>query len=188
MSNSYNNTTEQNIKFNETPIVSHTDFNMSSHHTTPLGRYTINKNCEYLRFRCGVTVSDTTLSSNGFGAVCVNYEIHYKDSEGNNQVILDGFYPKYKHENNNKSDQTIVNAPGLIDYVEIELINNEDIQVNISDFLVFYAEPIDGDTIVDLLNDYTDNGGTFNLVIPLVETLPDPADVPDGYICRLASL
>ena len=67
----------------------------------------------------------------------------------------------------------------------VSLINNEDIQVAVSDFRAFYAQPIDENALVDALNDI---GGTYDLVIPLVTELPDPSDVPDGYICRLASL
>lgn len=41
--------------------------------------------------------------------------------------------------------------------------------------------------VVGAINEYT--GGTgFNLVIPLVQTLPPIESVPDGYICRLASI
>lgn len=39
--------------------------------------------------------------------------------------------------------------------------------------------------VVDAINEYTDG---INLVIPLVQTLPDITEVPDGYICRLASI
>lgn len=185
MSIAYNNTTEQNIKFKETPIITHTNFNIQANKTMPLGTYVIEKSCEYLKLVCGLTVSDTSLTTDSYGAVCINYEIHYKDSDGNNQIILDGFYPKYKHENNNQSDFTIINAPGLIESISVSLINNEDIQVAVSDFRAFYAQPIDENALVDALNDI---GGTYDLVIPLVTELPDPSDVPDGYICRLASL
>lgn len=41
--------------------------------------------------------------------------------------------------------------------------------------------------VVGAINEYTGGVG-FNLTIPLVQTLPDISEVPDGYICRLASI
>jgi hypothetical protein len=106
-------------------------------------------------------------------------------------MLTDGFYPKYKHENNNQSDSTIISAPGLIKYIELNVTNNEDISVSVSDFEVYMAAnvaEVTPDDVGEKLTEYYNNGGQTTLVIPLVDELPDIRSVPDGYICRLSSI
>lgn len=190
-SNSYNNTTKDNIQFNETPIISISDFTVNANSTKNLPNQTIEKNCEYLKLVCGLTSSDTTLTTDSYGAVCIDYEIYYEDSEGTVRMLTDGFYPKYKHENNNQADSTIITAPGLIKYIELNVTNNEDLSVSVSDFEVYMAATVaevTPDDVGEKLTEYYNNGGQTTLVIPLVNELPDISSVPDGFICRLSSI
>lgn len=190
-SNSYNNTTKDNIQFNETPIISIDDFTVNANSTKNLPNQTVEKNCEYLKLVCGLTSSDTTLTTDSYGAVCIDYEIYYEDSEGTVRMLTDSFYPKYKHENNNKSDSTIISAPGLIKYIALNVTNNEDISVSVSDFEVYMAAnvaEVTPEEVGEKLTEYYNNGGQTTLVIPLVDELPDISSVPDGYICRLSSI
>lgn len=174
-SNSYNNTTKDNIQFNNEPIVEYSDFVVEANDNRQFSQEQINKDCDYLKLVCGLTTSDTTLTTDSYGAVCIDYEISYKDNN-NVKRLVDSFYPKYKHENNNQADSTIVSAPGMITAIKITVTNNVDISVSVSNFKVYRATNV------------ANGGGQTNLVIPLVQTLPDISEVPDGYICRLASI
>lgn len=191
MSNSYNNTTKDNIKFNDTPVIVIDDFSVEANGSYTISRQNINKECEYLKLVCGLTSADKSLTTDFYGAVCVDYTIHYKDEDGLLRTMVDSFYPKYKHENNNSEDSTIISAPGEISYISITVTNNEDISVDISDFKVYISElvaEVTPEDVGDKLSQYYNNGGQTTLVIPLVQTLPDVHSVPDGYICRLASI
>lgn len=190
-SNSYNNNNKSNIEFEETPVVSVNNFTLAANGSRSLGVFQVNKNCEYFKLVCGLTVNDTTLTTDSYGAVCIDYDVVYEDNDGNDARIVDGFYPKYKHENNNKEDSTIVNAPGSVKSISINVSNNEDVAVQVSDFKVYIsvvAAEVTPDDVGDKLTEYYNNGGQTTLVIPLVQTLPNVNSVPDGYICRLASI
>lgn len=190
-SNSYNNTTKENIQFNDEPIVEYSNFVVSANDNRQFPEGQINKDCEYLKLVCGLTTSDTTLTTDSYGAVCVDYVISYKDNDNNTKRLVDSFYPKYKHENNGQADSTIISAPGLITSIRITVTNNEDISVNVSDFKVYMAAnvaEVTPDDVGEKLTEYYNNGGQTTLVIPLVQTLPAISSVPDGYICRLASI
>lgn len=190
-SNSYNNTTKENIQFNDEPIVEYSNFVVSANDNRQFPEGQINKDCEYLKLVCGLTTSDTTLTTDSYGAVCVDYVISYKDNDNNTKRLVDSFYPKYKHENNGQADSTIISAPGLITSIRITVTNNEDISVSVSDFKVYMAAnvaEVTPDDVGEKLTEYYNNGGQTTLVIPLVQTLPAISSVPDGYICRLASI
>ena len=190
-SNSYNNTTKDNIQFNETPIISIDDFTVNANSTKNLPNQTVEKNCEYLKLVCGLTSSDTTLTTDSYGAVCIDYEIYYEDSEGTVRMLTDGFYPKYKHENNNQSDSTIISAPGMITAIRITVTNNEDISVSVNDFKVYMAAnvaEVTPDDVGEKLTEFYNNGGQTALVIPLRQTIPPIGSVPDGSIFRIASI
>lgn len=190
MSKSYSSDSDENISFNNTPIIAINNFSVGSEGSVDLGNHTVEKNCDYFKLVCGLTVSDTSISSESGAAVCVVYTINYTDENNQSIKITDTFYPRFKHENDNVSDFTIIEAPGVVDSIDIFVINNEAVQVNVSDFNVYYAEHVvvDGESVANAINEYTNNGGTFNLVIPLVSSLPPIESVPDGYVCRLISL
>ena len=79
----------------------------------------------------------------------------------------------------------------MITAIRITVTNNEDISVNVSDFKVYMAAnvaEVTPDDVGKKLTEFYNNGGQTSLVIPLVQTLPDISSVPDGYICRLASI
>lgn len=190
MSISYSNEQDNNIKFDDTPVISVNNFTLDSDRSLYLPDNIVGQNCDYLKLMCGVTCNDTSKSTEDKPALCVVYYVNYEDSEGNISTISYSFYPKYKHENDNQSDFTIISTPGYIRNINIYVYNNDTLTVAVSDFKVYYAEHVEvtGETVAKAINDYTNNGGTFNLVIPLVTSLPPIGSVPDGYICRLASL
>ena len=190
MSISYSNEQDNNIKFDDTPVISVNNFTLDSDRSLYFPDNIVGQNCDYLKLMCGVTCNNTNKSTEDKPALCVVYYVNYEDSEGNISTISYSFYPKYKHENDNQSDFTIISTPGYIRNINIYVYNNDTLTVAVSDFKVYYAEHVEvtGETVAKAINDYTNNGGTFNLVIPLVTSLPPIGSVPDGYICRLASL
>lgn len=183
MSNSYSNNTKDNIKFNEKPIINLESILVNANSSEYFYEQEINKKCEYIKLVCGLTSEDKKLTTDYYNAVCIDCTIHYFDENNNRKSIVDSFYPRYKHENNNLDDFTIISSPTNIDYIDIEIINNENVDIDITELKVYISEDIG-----DELNDYYNNGGQTVLVIPLVQTLPDVDSVPDGYICRLASI
>ena len=190
MSNSYNNTTKENINFIEKPVISIDNFSVEGNSSFTIEKQIINRDCEYIKLVCGLDIEDETLTTDFYGAVCIDYIINCRDDKGHNKKSVDGFYPKYKHENNNGSDSTIIASPGKIESIEVNITNNEDISVNISDFKVFVSETtnMSPESIGNGLSEYYNNGGQTTLVIPLVNELPDINSVPDGYICRLSTI
>lgn len=191
-SNSYDSNNKKDIIFKDRPIIDEsTGINIQANSHVTVGTYNVNKDCEYFKIVCGLTSNDTTLTSAGFGSVCIEFIIAYNDSEtGSLKTITDTYFPKYKHENNDEDDSTIISAPGKIKFIVIKAYNNESVVVTIELLKVFIAVKADvtPETVGENLSEYYNNGGQTTLVIPLVDELPDVNSVPDGYICRLSTM
>lgn len=192
-SNSYDSNNKKDIIFKARPIIDETgigiDLEANSHIT--IGNYNVNKDCEYFKIVCGLDTEDETLTSAGFGSVCIEFIITYLDSENEQlKTITDTFFPKYYHENNNEDDSTIISAPGKVKKIKVNAYNNESSDVTITALEVFVAIKADvtPETVGENLSEYYNNGGQTTLVIPLVDELPDVNSVPDGYICRLSTM
>lgn len=171
-----------------------------------------NLKCTYLKLLAHITCSDETLSTETTHNVTVCYTIEYENDNGI-QRIVDCFYPKYDFEDDYINDYSIIAVPcGYIRSLSVSIINNEDVEVDITNTGLYYCMAVTEETmnttiinqfdtdlkyeipsiVEDYLNDYFGGGGgddgTINLVIPLVQALPNINSVPDGYICRLASM
>lgn len=189
-SNSYDENSKSNINFNEEPSIDIGGFSLISHGSSYLGSFDIGTDCEYFKLTCGVETNDTTLTTDSFAAVCVDYEVAYRDEDGNTKLLVDSFYPKYKHENGGQADSTIINAPGTIQSIQVNVTNNEDEDVTFDGVKCNIAERVyvTPDSVGMALSSYYKKGYQTMLVIPLVPELPDVGSVPDGFICRLASI
>lgn len=151
----------------------------------------INKKITYAKFTCKISVIDLDISSLSFSAIGINYKIRYLDQNNIQKSMYYCYYPKYAHEINNEADFTVVKFPAInVLGIEISIINNENTTVTISDFGIFYTHDFDimddPEAISEAIQEIIDTTGNtgFDLVIPLVASLPDINSVPDGYICR----
>lgn len=147
-----------------------------------------NMKCNYFKLLGHLTSKDNSLSTDNFNKVSMVYRIRYIDNEENEKVITDIFYPKYDFEINNKGDYTIISVPQTpITSIEITIYNSEDVEVSFVETGLFISKLVDaedvGNIAIDAVQDALYNN-LMDLVIPLIDSLPDINDVPDGAIFR----
>lgn len=147
-----------------------------------------NMKCNYFKLLGHLTSKDNSLSTDNFNKVSMVYRIRYIDNEENEKVITDIFYPKYDFEINNKGDYTIISVPQTpITSIEITIYNSEDVEVSFVETGLFISKLVDaedvGNIAVDAVQDALYNN-LMDLVIPLIDSLPDINDVADGAIFR----
>ena len=147
-----------------------------------------NMKCNYFKLLGHLTSKDNSLSTDNFNKVSMVYRIRYIDNQENEKVITDIFYPKYDFEINNKGDYTIISVPQTpITSIEITIYNSEDVEVSFVETGLFISKLVDaedvGNIAVDAVQDALCNN-LMELVIPLIDKLPDINDVPDGAIFR----
>lgn len=147
-----------------------------------------NMKCNYFKLLGHLTSKDNSLSTDNFNKVSMVYRIKYIDNEENEKVITDIFYPKYDFEINNKGDYTIISVPQTpITSIEITIYNSEDVEVSFVETGLFISKLVDaedvGNIAIDAVQDALYNN-LMDLVIPLIDSLPDINDVPDGAIFR----
>lgn len=168
--------------------------------------------CTYLKVLVRLSCDDKTISTDTEHNVSINCYVTYIDEDtddNENEIeventVVYGFYPRYEFEdkfdsNNkkkNKASYDIIKVPNsIIKRIKVVITNNEDIPIVIKKIGLYYSLIIDDETLQENINQAIDNkldsggisGTTKDLIIPLVQTLPDINDVPDGYICRLAT-
>lgn len=191
--NCYDSSNKKDIIFRPRPIVDESGIGITipAGGKRQIGSYEVNKDCEYFKIVCGLSCDDTTISSQDHASVGIEFTILYKDNDTNNyKNLVDSYFPKYFHETNDEYDSAIIGAPGKVKMLVISAFNNEDEPVDIDLLQVYVALKADvtPESVGENLSEYYNNGGQTTLVIPLVQELPDINSVPDGYICRLATI
>ena len=160
-----------------------------------------NQKINYMKFSVKLDSDDHSLTTDNGHAVTGICRATYKDENGNTKVKQWNFYPKYVFEDDYRDDNVIIQLGNnqRLQKVDVELINKENVQVKILKTGLNVSRVVDEDTFKEFSNEtlespeYIDNltnalDGKMDLVIPLVDTLPDPSEVPDGYICRLSTM
>ena len=207
---------ESNISFNNNSLISNNDewevdrgsvtlgdvITMGEHSkcsTTVKNIRNKNLKCTYLKLLAHVTCDDESLSTETTHNVSVCYTIEY-EVDKKVQRIVDCFYPKYDFEDDYINDYSIIDVPcGYIKSINVSIINNEDVEVDITNTGLFYCMAVTEETmsvtinniyqeLPEMVEDIIQESGVSNLIIPLVDTLPNINSVPDGYICRLSSM
>ena len=151
--------------------------------------------CNYLKLIGHVTCEDQTLSTDFAHMVSIIVFVEYID---NGKVIKSSYqyFPKYDFEENYIDDYLIIKIPNkIIKRVSVTVMNREAIEIELTDIALYYSRVINENYVKETarseaVSSVQDafNDGTMDLVIPLVQVLPDINTVPDGYICRLATL
>lgn len=160
-----------------------------------------NQKINYMKFSIKLDSDDHSLTTDNGHAVTGICRATYTDKDGSTEVKQWNFYPKYIFEDDYRDDNIIIQLGNnqRLQKVDIELINKEDVPVKILKTGLNVSRVVDEDTFEEFSNEtlesqeYIDNltsalDGKMDLVIPLVDTLPDPSEVPDGYICRLSTM
>ena len=191
--NCYDNNNKKDIIFKSRPIIDMHAYTIGvpAGGKNDIGTFNVNKDCEYFKIVCGADCNDPLVTSIDHAAVCLEFTIKYRDEEANeDKTICDTFYPKFFSENDDEDDSVIINAPGKVKTINVTAYNNEDVAIDLYDFVVYVAIKADvtPETVGENLSEFYNNGGQTTLVIPLVDELPDVNSVPDGYICRLSSI
>lgn len=151
--------------------------------------------CNYLKLVGHITCDDKTLSTDFAHMVSIIAIVEYLDGDIVKKSLYQ-FFPKYDFEENYKDDYLIIKIPNkIIQSISVTIMNREDVGIEVTDIALYYSRIINENyvketarseavsSVQDAMND-----GTMALVIPLVQVLPDISTVPDGYICRLATL
>lgn len=162
---------------------------------------------KYLKILADITCEDTSISTDNehYLSVCCN--IRLKDTNNNISDTVELFYPKFsfeelRDENIISNYSIIATDDKIIESIQITIYNNyTDLAVSITNTGLYYSlSPVDGNYLNDYLNseqyldslfsDYVSGleSGKYQLVIPLVNELPDINSVPDGFICRVRNI
>lgn len=160
-----------------------------------------NQKINYMKFSVKLDSDDHSLTTDNGHAVTGICRATYTDEDGNTKVKQWNFYPKYIFEDDYRDDNIIIQLGNnqRLQKIDVDLINKENVPVKILKTGLNVSKVIDEDTFKEFSNEtlespeYIDNlasalDGKMDLVIPLVDTLPDPSEVPDGYICRLSTM
>ena len=160
-----------------------------------------NQKINYMKFSVKLDSDDHSLTTDNGHAVTGICRATYTDENGSTKVKQWNFYPKYVFEDDYRDDNVIIQLGNnqRLKKVDIDLINKEDVPVKILKTGLNVSRVVDEDTFEEFSNEtlesqeYIDNlasalGEKMDLVIPLVDNLPDPSEVPDGYICRLSTM
>lgn len=160
----------------------------------------IDKKYTYIKLLVRVSSDNQSLSTaseKNVAAVCVtSYGAHTPPT-------TDTFLPSFTFERD-AITYTIIELTGdRISDIYIEIMNSEDSTIKILETALYYYAVIDTENIVsevidtlnneevtdefnDKVQEYLDNNPQ-ELVIPLLDSIPDINSVPDGYIFRLSS-
>lgn len=160
-----------------------------------------NQKINYMKFSVKLDSDDHSLTTDNGHAVTGICRATYTDEDGNTKIKQWNFYPKYVFEDDYRDDNVIIQLGNnqRLQKVDVELINKENVPVKILKTGLNVSRVVDEDTFKEFSNEtlespeYIDNlanalDGKMDLVIPLVDKLPDPSEVPDGYICRLSTM
>lgn len=161
-----------------------------------------NEKINYMKFKVKLDADDHTLTTDNGHAVTGLCTATYADEKGNTQTKQWNFYPKYVFEDDYTDDNVIIQLGNnqYLRNVKVELINKEDVPVKILETGLNTSRVVDEETFKDFaeqLLEYPEYVAALadalsayptELVIPLVDELPDISEVPDGYICRLSTM
>jgi hypothetical protein len=161
-----------------------------------------NEKINYMKFKVKLDADDHTLTTDNGHAVTGLCTATYADDKGQVQTKQWNFYPKYVFEDDYTDDNVIIQLGNnqYLRNVKVELINKEDVPVKILETGLNTSRVVDEETFKDFaeqLLEYPEYVAALaealsayptELVIPLVDELPDIDEVPDGYICRLSTM
>lgn len=195
ISNSSNwSTTKGNITYGDT-------ITMGSDSRCVVNRSFDNQKINYMKFKVKLDADDHSLTTDNGHAVTGLCTATYADDKGQTQTKQFHFYPKYVFEDDYRDDNVIIQLGNnqYLKNVKVELINKEEVPVKILETGLNVSRVVDEETFDDFSMEELENveymenlaealGGYMDLVIPLVDELPDINDVPDGYICRLSTM
>lgn len=196
----FDNNKNQNIGF-EKKIIKLENKIIRAHGGIQYGWLGLDVVAGYLRIGARVSVNDHTLTNVGTSAFALKFEIVYSLYDDDPDTGIDEsainssgpvcFYPLYTHENNNKAEQTVIQAKGRIDAIQCIIENNEDVDVTLEKLYIWTGnnDSVTEEATVKSLNSYTSRSGyntvgsnqvQVNMVIPVVDSLPDVNTVPEG--------
>ena len=197
----FDNSKNSNIEFDKKKIVKLENQVIRAHGGVQYGWLGLSVVAGYLRIGARVSVNDHTLSNIGTSAFALKFEIVYSLYEDDPDTGIDEsainssgplmFCPLYTHENDNKSEQTVIQLKGKIDAIQCIIENNEDVDVTLEKLYIWpgNSNSITEEATVKSLNSYTSRSGyntvgsnqmQVNMVIPVVNSLPDVNTVPEG--------
>lgn len=184
-----NKKSENNISFNSKSLVSLDSQQISSGGSYTLEEMTVGFKCNYLKLLVNVSTSDTELTTSEFKSVTAVYKIEYIEDEEKNikNIRTVCFTPKFQHEVGNKDTYTIIELPAKkITKINMTVYNNESTDNIVIDKLrLFYSRLMDEEGTQETTKETIKDSG---FIIPILDTLPDPASVQNGYVFILRSL
>ena len=180
-----NTKSEKDISFNKKSLVNLDNKQVSAGKSYTLEEVTVGFKCDYLKLLVNISTSDTELTTDDYKTVTAVYKIKYIDDEETNitKEITECFSPKYKHEVNNKNTYVIIEVPAKkIVNINITVYNNETTEtVTIDKLRLFYSKLMDEEGTKETIKE-------SGFIVPILDELPDPSSVQNGYVFILRSL
>lgn len=184
-----NTKSEKDISFNKKSLVSLDNKQVSSGKSYTLGEVKVGFKCNYLKMVVNISTSNTELTTDDYKTVTAVYKIKYIDDEEDNTTkeITECFSPKYQHEVKNKNTYVIIEVPAKkIVNINITVYNNETKEtITINKLRLFYSRLMDEEETKKAAKEEVDNS---SFIIPILDSLPDPSSVQNGYVFILRSL
>lgn len=151
---------EKSIKFNKKTLYEEYNIILKSGEQSEETTIEVNKSYDYIKILMTIFEDSETLSTDAVHNVCGILSIVYIDDDENETTVNSCFYPKYQHEVNNKNTYTIIETEGssTIKEIRFSFFNDEDIDVYVGKFKIYYSQGISEDAIDSAVNDYSTSG------------------------------
>lgn len=163
---------------------------------------------DYLKIVANIDSNNKTLSTDDSHYISVSCYIEYEQNDNNDHINnnMEIFYPKFIFEDTVSSgildNSSVIELSGkIIKSINIIINNDSSDTIIIKDIQIYYIlSYVDTDQlsnafsneeyVSDLVNSYLNgvSNGIYDVIIPLVNQLPDINSVPDGFICRVSSI
>lgn len=157
------------------------------------------KDIQYMKLKCNIIRSDSDEQFTDYNYNNIIQVIGSGKYNNYNIYINESLMFKFEDEQNFSNEIIFEVNRCIINTLSVKVRNNSDESISIDKFVLDYNyNQVDEGNVNDYINEWADSNFDNNvtgymenpehiLVIPLVTELPDINDVPDGYICRLAS-
>lgn len=157
------------------------------------------KDIQYMKLKCNIIRSDSDEQFTDYNYNNIIQVIGSGRYNNDNIYINESLMFKFDDEQNFSNETIFEVNRCIINTLSVKVRNNSDESISIDKFVLDYNyNQVDEGNVNDYINEWALDNFNNNvdgymenpehlLVIPLVQELPDINDVPDGYICRLAS-
>lgn len=157
------------------------------------------KDIQYMKLKCNIIRSDSDEQFTDYNYNNIIQVVGSGSYNNDSIYINESLMFKFDDEQNFSNETIFEVNRCIVNTLSVKVRNNSDESISINMFVLDYNyNQVDEGNVNDYINEWALDNFNNNvdgymenpehlLVIPIVDELPDINDVPDGYICRLAS-